>query len=192
MVLNPALVLLALACAGCAATQRGAVAPEVPSVPLIGERGRMLDARTLARSAPLTVLVFFSPDCHCLAVHEPRLRALFERGHPRGVQFFMVDSEVDGSPERDVAEARRRGYPFPILRDQGGKLAEALGAEYAAYAVVFDSTARVRYHGGIDSDRTHLHDEATAYLADALDDLLADREPRVTEGKTHGCALQKW
>jgi hypothetical protein len=192
MVLKPLLVLLALACASCAGTQPRAVAPEVPSVALIGERGGTLDARTLARSAPLTVLVFFSPDCHCLAVHEPRLRALFERDHPRGVQFFMVDSEVDGSPERDVAEARRRGYPFPILRDQDGKLAEALGAEYAAYVVVFDSTARVRYHGGIDSDRTHLRARATAYLADALEDLLADREPRVAAGKTLGCALQKW
>ena len=191
MVLNPAFVLLALACSACAATDR-AIAAEAPSVALVGARGETLDARAMVRSAPLTVLVFFSPDCHCLTVHEPRLRALFEQDHPRGVQFFMVDSEVDGSSERDVAEARRRDYPFPILRDRGARLADALGAEYAGYAVVFDSAARVRYHGGIDSDRTHLHDHATAYLADALEDLLADREPRIAEGKTLGCGLQKW
>ena len=90
------------------------------------------------------------------------------------------------------SEARRRGYPFPILRDRGAKLAEALGAKYATYSVVLDPQARVRYRGGIDTDKSHVHDDATAYLSDALDDLLADREPRVAEGKTLGCSLQKW
>ncbi len=161
-------------------------------MPLVGAQGEPLDARALSRSAPLTVLVFFSPDCHCLSVHEPRLRALFDAYHPRGVQFFMVDSEVRGSLERDASEARRRGYPFPILGDRGAKLADALGAEYATYTVVIDPQARVRYRGGIDTDKSHVHDGATAYLKDALDDLLADREPRVFEGNTLGCSLQKW
>jgi hypothetical protein len=50
----------------------------------------------------------------------------------------------------------------------------------------------VHYRGGIDSDRIHLHDDRTPYLEQALDDLLAHREPRVAEGKSLGCALQKW
>ncbi len=192
MVLTRASFLAVLACASCAANDRHAIAREAPSVVLVGEHGETFDARALARRARLTVFVFFSPDCRCLTVHEPRLRALFERERLRGVQFYILEYEVDGSPERDALEARRRGYPFAILRDRGGGLADALGARYASYAVVLDSSARVRYHGGIDTDRTHLHDEATEYLADAVDDLLADREPRVAEGKTLGCALQRW
>ena len=192
MVLNSSLVLLALACASCGAGDHHAIAGEAPSTPLVGPRRETLDARALAQRARLTVLIFFSPECPSLSAHGPRLLSLFEQDHLRGVEFFMVDSEVGGSPERDAAEARNRGYPFPILRDPDGKLADALGAEYAGYAVVFDSTARVRYHGGIDTDRAHLRDDATAYLANALDDLLADREPRVAEGKTLGCSLQKW
>ena len=192
MVLKGAAVWLASICASCAATGHVGPAPEVPTSPLIGARGEPLDARSMARSAPLTVFVFFSPDCRVLDAHEPRLRALFDAYHPRGVQFFMVDSEVRGSLERDTTEARRRGYPFPILGDRGANLANALGAEYATYAVVFDDHARVRYRGGIDTDKSHVHDDATPYLKNALDDLLADREPRVTEGETLGCALQKW
>jgi hypothetical protein len=184
------LAVLAWACAGCAA--RGPLVAEVPSLPLVGQHDETLDARALVRSAPLTVLVFFSADCHILALHEPRLRALFDAYHPRGVQFLMIDSEVRASAERDVAEAGRRGYPFPILLDRGAKLADALGAEYATYAVVLDAGARVRYHGGIDTDRAHLRDDATPFLRDAIEDLLANREPRVTESKTLGCALQKW
>jgi hypothetical protein len=191
---------LVMASASCVAVGHGGVAPgvaaevalEVPSVPLVGAGGEPLDARSLARSSPFTVLVFFSPDCHCLSVHEPRLRALFDAYQPRGVQFFMVDSEARGTRERDVAEARLRSYPFPILGDRGARLADALGAEYATYTLVVDSRGRVRYRGGIDTDKSHLHDGATAYLRDALDDLLADREPRLAEGKTLGCSLQKW
>ena len=192
MVLRAAAAALLLACASCVASGPGARPPEVPSVALVGAQGEPLDARSLAGSAPLTVLIFFSPDCHCLRVHEPRLHALFDAYSPRGVQFFMVDSEVRGGVARDAAEARLRGYPFPILGDRGAKLADALGAEYATYTVVFDSQARIRYRGGIDTDKSHVHDDAIPYLKDALDDLLADRPPRVSEGKTLGCSLQKW
>jgi hypothetical protein len=99
---------------------------------------------------------------------------------------------VRATPEADAAEAARRGYAFPILLDRGGKLADSLGAQYATYSVVVDAQGRVRYRGGIDSDNMHLRDDATRYLGDALDDLLAGRSPRVAQTKTMGCALEKW
>lgn len=180
-----------LALAACAAGTPPRTA-EVPSVHLDAAGGESVDARRLVGSAPLTVLVFFSPECHCLSEHDPRLRELYATYHPRGVQLVMIDSEVHGSPEADAAEARRRGYPFPILVDRGAQLANALGAEYATYSVVVDAQGRVRYHGGIDSDKTHLRDDATPYLRNALDDLLAGRQPRESVGKALGCALAKW
>jgi hypothetical protein len=178
--------------AGCAAARPDVRALDVPSTPLVGEEGRPIDARGLAAGAPFTVFVFFSPDCHCLSAHEPRLLALADATRERGVRFVAIDSETRGSPARDAEEARRRGYPFPILVDRGAKLADAVGAVYAGYAVVVDAGGRIRYRGGIDSDKTHLHDDAQPYLKDALDDLFAGREPRVAEGKTLGCALQRW
>lgn len=145
-----------------------------------------------AQSARLTVLVFFSRHCHCLDAHEPLLRAIAGAYGPRGVTFSMVDSEIGASVERDEAEASVRGYTFPILIDPGARLAGRLGAEYATYSVVVDATGRVRYRGGIDTDKTHPTSDATPYLENAIDDLLAGRAPRVPEGKTLGCALQTW
>jgi hypothetical protein len=157
-----------------------------------GPRVAAVDPAALPARAPWTVLVFYSPTCHCLEQHGARLHALYDAYHARGVQFFMVDSEVRGSPDRDEAEARRRGYPFPIVRDAGATLANELGATYATYSVVLDAAGRIRYDGGIDSDKNHLHEDATPYLQDALDDLLAGRPPRRAEAKTLGCALEKW
>jgi len=157
-----------------------------------GPRVSAVDPAALPARAPWTVLVFYSPTCHCLQQHEARLRALYDAYHPRGVQFFMVDSEVRGSPGRDEAEALRRGYSFPIVRDAGATLANELGAQYATYSVVLDAEGRIRYDGGIDSDKNHLHEDATPYLQDALDDLLGGHAPRRAEAKTLGCALEKW
>jgi AhpC/TSA family len=186
-----AVLALSLAGPSCAAR---AGSPAV--TPAIVDPGDLRDLRGegggAASGARLTVLVFFSRHCHCLDAHEPRLRALALAYGPRGVAFSMIDSETGATVERDAAEARARGYPFPILVDGGARLAGRLGARYATYAVVLDAGGRVRYRGGIDTDKTHLTDDATPYLENALDDLLAGRAPRVAEGKALGCALRTW
>lgn len=178
-----------LAWAGC--VPAAAPAPALPSVPLIAADGAAQDARAIASASKLTAFVFFSTHCHCLDAHEGRLRALAEAYTPRGVRFVMVDSEVASSRELDAQEAKRRGYPFPIVGDHGAKLANAVGAQYATFTVLVDTTGRVLYRGGIDSDKKTLHADAQMFLRDALDDVLAGRRPRIAEGKTLGCALQK-
>ena len=181
-------VLFAVA-SGCTVPAR---APsDVPGVRLVDASGAALDARSLALRAPLTAFVFFSAHCHCLDAHDARLRALADTYAGRGVQFVMVDSEARATRDSDAAEGRRRGYRFPIALDRGAALADALGAEYATYTVVADDRGHVRYRGGIDSDKIGLHEDATFFLRDALDDLLAGRAPRVPEGKTLGCAIAK-
>ncbi len=169
-----------------------AVPAQLPATPLVATAGASRDVRDVVSSAPLTVLIFFSRECHCLNQHDARIRALYEAYHPRGVQVLMVDSEVRASPDEDAAEGARRRYPFPILIDPKAHLADALGAEYATYSVIVDAQGRIRYRGGFDSDKTHLRANATHYVSDALDDLLAGRAPRVAEAKTLGCALEKW
>jgi thiol-disulfide isomerase/thioredoxin len=179
---------LAAAClflAGCASVQ----APPHGSVPVIAGEGPSLD--DLTRGAPLTVVVFFSSHCPCQRAHDERLRALASKYGPAGVRFVAVDAEAGASRPRDEAEARARGYSFPILDDPSGSLADSLGAEYATYTVVLDAGQRVRYEGGIDSNKQHLTEDASFFLRDALDDLLAGREPRVPEGKTLGCVLRR-
>jgi hypothetical protein len=137
-----------------------------------------------------TVVIFFSTECHVLAVHDERVRKLAADYAPKGVRFLGVDSEVGATLERDRADAERRRYPFPIVLDRGGELARALGAAYAGYTVVLDGDGDVRYRGGIDSDRVRLRDDRARYLSDALDDLLAGKAPRVAESKALGCALR--
>jgi peroxiredoxin len=183
------LLLASLACAACA--HPALLGTKLAASPLPGTDGAT-HALEPSEGGRLTVLFFFANHCPCQAAHDARLRELYAAYRPRGVDVFAVDSEIGATPERDTAEATRRAYPFPILIDHGGALARRLGAEYATEAFVVDRSGAVRYHGGIDSDKRTLHDDATPFLREALDDLLAERPPRHAESKALGCALQTW
>jgi peroxiredoxin len=182
------LLLVALA-TGCAATPR-ALSPD--AVTLAPPDGPERSFRELVAGAPWTVVVFVSATCPCLDAHLERLRELAATYGPRGIQFVAIESEVGTTRESARAEAKALGLPFPLLIDEGAKLASALDAEYATYSVVVDRSGRVVYRGGIDSDKRKLHADATPYVRDALDDVLADRVPRRSYGKALGCILRRW
>jgi peroxiredoxin len=181
-------LLLLFALAGCAQARAPVSAP---SIVVADTAGGAVDIRAEAAKTSFTVVTFFSAHCPCQRAHDERMRALYKDFAPRGVGFVAVDAEAGASADRARTEHDVRKYPYPILVDARGASADALGAEYATFTVVLDRDGRVRYAGGIDSDRSHLTDDAHAYLRDALDDLLAGRDPRVAHGKALGCALQR-
>jgi Redoxin len=164
--------------------------PLAEALVLPGSDGARHDLGAEVARSRFTVFVFYARSCPCLSVHEPRLRALAEHYRERGVAFWFVDSEVGAEPAADALEARRRAYVFPLLTDRGAKVATALHAEFATHAVVVDAAGTLRYSGGLDSDKNHLHSDAHFYLRDALDDLLSGREPRIPEREPLGCALE--
>ncbi len=177
--------------ASCA-SREPMVGRPVAALTLAGADGRSYSLPSRDGDAVLTVLVFSSWHCLCQDAHDARLRTLDAAYRARGVAFFAVDAETGGTVEHDAAEARARGYGFPVLLDPGGGLARSLGAEYATEAFVLDRWGVVRYHGGLDTDRKTLHDNAVPLLGNALDDLLAQRPVRSAETKPLGCALRVW
>ncbi len=144
---------------------------------------RPLDAELAAHR--YTVVTFFSNHCACMRLHDPRVRDLMAKEGPRDVGFLIVDSEEGATLGDDATEARSRGYR--IVLDDGSKLARALDAEYATYSVILDKEGNVLYRGGFDSNRSHLTDDRTEYLAEALDDLHAGVPLRHAETKALGC-----
>jgi peroxiredoxin len=178
----------AIAATGCTgARPTGAV----PDATLDGSDGSPHALGAAAHAAPATVIFFFSAGCPVQRAHDTRLRELYARFAPRGVVFFGVDSETGASPARATAEARARSYPFALLADGGGKVADALGAEYATYAVIVDRTGTVRYRGAIDTDRTHLTADTRPWLADALERVLAGAAPDPARTEALGCVLRR-
>ncbi len=117
----------------------------IPALTLAGTDGASYRLPEVLGRARYTVLVFFSATCPCLEAHDQRLVALAGAQPAGEVQVLAVDSESGATLEQDRAEARRRGYPFPILLDPGGQLARAVGAVFATTSVVVDSEGRLRF-----------------------------------------------
>ncbi len=170
---------------------RAGTPTELPDVTLTGSDGV---AHRLRGGGKLTVVEFFSARCPCQREHDPRFVELYRRFAKDGVAFYAVDSEAGTTPAKLAAEAKRRGYPYPILWDQGGRLAKQVGAEFCLTTLVADAAGRVRYYGGVDSDRTCMHEGEGShpYLKNALEALLAGREPDPARTKPMGCWLQRW
>ena len=174
---------------GCATAPAPVRLPASEPLVLPGSDGVSHDVGAEVARSTLTVFVFYSRDCPCLRVHEARLHELADEYRARGVSVLLIDSEVGAEPGRDALEARRRGYRLPLLTDAGGRLAKAVQAEFATHAVVVDANGNVRYSGGLDSDKNHLHAGARPYLRDALDEILAGRAPSPRRPEPLGCAL---
>lgn len=179
------------------ATNIGACAREARSsrlsdISLLTSEGRPSSLNDYVSNSRYTIVEFFSADCPVQRAHDRRLIELFERYRSYGVAIVLVDSESGASPERDAVERRARGYPFPLLIDERGRLAEAVGAAYSTYSLILDREGHVHYRGGVDSDRLGTASNSVPYLRNALDELLSGSEPRIADSKAFGCALRRW
>ena len=183
-------LVLSLLATACAPKSEAKSIPENAGIVLEGSDGSRHDVFGELVRHRFTVFVFYSEDCPCMRAHEPRLERV-----RAGLGVYEDQADVAGGvlgadPERDTLEAKRRGYSFPLLTDHDARLAKLLNAEFATHSIIVDQHGRVRYSGGIDSDKNHMRPSATPYLRHALDDLLAGNEPRTPDREPLGCALR--
>jgi hypothetical protein len=183
-----ALYVVATLVASVGASAAQPTTPDISDIVLRNYQRDMVNLQTLVRQHRLTAVVFFSSTCPCFAAHRARLDELVHEMEPRDVRFLFVDSERHARGEtvsKFVAETR-----LPILRDDNGRLARRLDAQFATETFVFDATGTVRYRGGIDDDRKYLHQDPRTHLRDALLSLLSGAAPRYAGAKALGCALR--
>jgi Redoxin len=143
-----------------------------------------------------TVIYWTCNHCpYALAWHERLLDAARDYAD-RGVGFYAINSnDADRYPQDGPDAMRERvegegGWPHPFLFDADQSVARKFGAERTPDVFVFDSELRLRYRGAPDSDYEDEGQNA-AWLRDALDAVLAGREPEPAETEPVGCTI-KW
>ncbi|HEY0839029.1 MAG TPA: redoxin domain-containing protein [Vulgatibacter sp.] len=162
----------------------------VLDVALDGSDGKSLTLRERMGDKRFLVLTFFSATCPCQELHDPRISELQERFGDE-IQVLAIDPEAHSTIDVDRAEAKKRRYPFPILSDPDGALADALEARFATYTVILDAAGKVHYRGGWDTDRTRLTDGASQWVREAVARLVAGEAPETTQAKAFGCYLRR-
>jgi peroxiredoxin len=170
--------------------QVGAKAPGFSG--LLGVDGKHYSLSSFEESR-LLVVVFTANGCPTVRAFEDRL-AEIDATHPRdAVRVVAINSNnphlsPGDSHEQMVRRADEKGFPFPYLKDEDGSTARAYGAISTPHAFVFDSDRRLRYRGRIADSRLP-EKVTTPDLENALRDLLAGREPRVSVTVPFGCSI---
>ncbi len=160
-----------------------------PTAPIVwrdlGGKSYSLDS---VRASKASVFYFASTQCPISNIYTPRMVEIAKEYSAKGVQFFLVDSNREDKPEAMKQWAKLRGIAFPLVKDDGAKLADALFANRTPEAVALDSETRPRYIGRIDDnpDRTKIirHD-----LKNALDALLAGKSIAIPRTRSFGCEI---
>jgi peroxiredoxin len=137
------------------------------------------------------VVVFLSFDCPVSTSYSSTLAELHRAYGDRAA--FLGVSHDDASAAQLARQAADYKLPFPVLKDEGGKAAEALKATTSPEAFVIDHNHVLRYRGRIDnaySARLKRNRKTTQHdLKDALEAVLAGKAPRVPATTAIGCPL---
>lgn len=156
-------------------------------VDLTGETIPLCDGRS-------TAVVVMRTDCPIAQRYAPKIARLIQQFEHGGATFrllFPIETEPDEEVEQFAAEF---GLPIEaICRDPGGAVTSAIGARVTPEAFVFDAEGATRYRGRIDDRHVDFGKSRAAAesddLRDALQAVIAGREPAVAVTKAVGCYL---
>ena len=185
-----AVVLLASVVAGCA-SQQVAKRGQADEVTLLTGEGNAVPLRELWRGHRATVLIFWSANCPCVRRYQDRVETLLERYQAKGVAVFGVSSNADETFAEVKRAASARGIRLPIVRDEGGLLAQASGVRSTPTVVLLDERGRARFVGWFDNERTPGEPDREPWLELALQGVLENRSDFATRSPVYGCTIAR-
>jgi alkyl hydroperoxide reductase subunit AhpC len=127
---------------------------------------------------------------------EERMKKLLSDYAPRGVQMVAINAnETVNHPTDSFAHmqqhAKENKLTWSYLRDDSQAVARAYGALRTPHFYVFDAGRKLRYTGRMDDNPKDPGKETTHELRDALDALLAGKQPAAAATNPIGCNV-KW
>jgi thiol-disulfide isomerase/thioredoxin len=181
-----------------------ALGSPAPDFNLLGVDGRNYSLKDFATAKVLAV-VFTCNHCPTAQYYENRIKDLAADYASKGVALVAIMpndpksvrldelgwTDLSDSFEEMKIRAKDRHYNFPYLYDGDTEaVARAYGPVATPHLFIFDADRKLRYAGRIDdSEREQfvkVHD-----ARDALDALLAGKQPPVQQTKVVGCSV-KW
>ncbi len=136
-----------------------------------------------------TVVLFWSNQCPWVDRYEKRVKDLVSDVHGDGIQVVRVNSNK--GEQVSPAQAEKKSYAAPYVRDPNATLAQALGASRTPEAFVFDQSRTLVYTGAIDDNPSGAEQVDTPYLRKAVEALQAGTEVPEQKTKAFGCVLKQ-
>jgi peroxiredoxin len=169
--------------AGWAAAEPPGIGGEVPDLQATSLQGDPVSLRQAAARHQAVVLLFLSTVCPYANYFSPHLKKLADEYGQRRVLFVGLYSNGWESAADAAAHGREHGFTFPLVKDEGHRIADRLGATRTPEALVIDAAGRLRYRGRVMSK------QESPELQRALEAVLAGRRVGTPETKAFGCSI---
>ena len=183
-----AVAVLAASCSFAATVNIGDAAPNWSGIIGTDDKQHSLsdykDAKAIA-------LVFTCNHCPVAVAYEDRLVALQKDYRSKGVQVIAVNVNNLAADRLEPMKKRAadKGFTFPYIYDDTQKMGHQYGAVVTPHVFVLDQKRKIGYMGAIDdsmrTDKVKKH-----HLRDALDALLAGKEPPEAVTRQFGCGIK--
>lgn len=177
-----ALVFAATSFAHADPLEPGEKAPEINGVNVLS--GKEVGGKEL-QGEKATVVLFTCTHCPIAMAYEDRFEAFTKKYGEKGVKLIAVDCSDDGVAKMK-ARATEKEYSFPYIADETQQSAKDFGATRTPELFVVDGAGVVKYRGAFDSD---LRNPKTNFVAEAVDAILAGKEPETKTTEAFGCGI---
>ena len=181
-----------------------AIGSDLPHFELPGTDGKTYTPESF-KDAKLLCIVFTCNHCPTAQRYEERLKQLTSDYGPKGVAVIAINpntasavrldemawTDVGDSMEDMKIRAEHKGFNFPYLDDgPTQEISRVFGPVATPHVFIYDENRKLRFQGRIDDA------ELPQYIKhhdtrDALDALLAGKEPATTTTRVFGCSV-KW
>jgi len=153
---------------------------------LHGSEEKSLDYLLQGRKGALVVL--WSGACaHCVR-YDGYLNGFAER-HP-ALGFAAIASRINETREQMTAAVRDRGLSFPILRDEGARVARLWFSQQTPRCYLLDQEGRLLYRGAIDNFKLPTDPGYIEYLEPAVGQFLSGEPIARADTPSFGCAIE--
>jgi peroxiredoxin len=193
------LLLASIVIVAFAAVSGSGSSSDLPAPPAIGtviDDFQLPDADGAERSLKSlagkhgAVLIFISVQCPVSNGYNERMEKLAQDYKAKGVNVIGINSNNTEPIGAVKAHAADKHLTFTVLKDDGNKIADRLGATRTPEAYLIDPSGKLVYHGRIDNSQNTANITSND-LREALDEMLAGKPVSKTGGAAFGCTIKR-
>lgn len=161
-----------------------------------------VDGKTVSLSQQTgqgAVIIFTCNHCPFSQAYEDRIIALHRAYAGKGYPVLAINpndavKSPDDSYEKMQERAKSKGFVFPYVYDETQEVAKAFGAARTPHVFIVKKEGKdwvLKYIGAIDNNTESAEKADKKYTEDAINALLAGKNPEPSETKAIGCTI-KW
>lgn len=166
------------------------VGQKMPDFTLEGIDGKEYTLTEVLKKGPV-VLIFSSQECPYSRKADPLLSKLYKSYKDKDVTFLSIDSHKNTTPEEIKQYAEKTELTYVVLKDEGNKYADAVGAQRTPEIFIVNKDRKLMYHGGPNNQKDPDDAEFQDYVKTALDEILAGEEVTTPKTSTWGCTIKR-